>query len=229
MKIVNSIGMAGTALLLFVFTGTSQAYSVVPDFNIGGVPDAGFAHVENNNLKVTFAKNGSSGYKLTATYDPPGTGSFKVQTNPGTAYNVTGSKTFSLTSFFNNSLGFTSGSLLLKGKVSGLGINSDTTLWSASLSNFGYDINPFDGSPISLGWRTNGPSGALKNLFDPGGSSESIYLWGFNSLNLSKLLSKQAISFNAQGITTVPIPAAVWLFGSALMGMGVIGRRKAVA
>jgi hypothetical protein len=24
----------------------------------------------------------------------------------------------------------------------------------------------------------------------------------------------------------VPVPAAVWLFGSALAGMGVIGRRK---
>jgi hypothetical protein len=30
-------------------------------------------------------------------------------------------------------------------------------------------------------------------------------------------------------VATVPVPAAVWLFGSALMGMGVIGRRKAAA
>jgi len=30
-------------------------------------------------------------------------------------------------------------------------------------------------------------------------------------------------------IAAVPIPAAVWLFGSALMGLGVIGRRKAMA
>jgi len=30
-------------------------------------------------------------------------------------------------------------------------------------------------------------------------------------------------------ITTVPVPAAVWLLGSALMGLGVIGRRKAMA
>jgi len=30
-------------------------------------------------------------------------------------------------------------------------------------------------------------------------------------------------------VSAVPVPAAVWLFGSALMGMGVIGRRKAVA
>jgi hypothetical protein len=30
-------------------------------------------------------------------------------------------------------------------------------------------------------------------------------------------------------VSAVPLPAAVWLFGSALMGMGLIGRRKAVA
>jgi hypothetical protein len=35
-----------------------------------------------------------------------------------------------------------------------------------------------------------------------------------------------ALSGNTITVTAVPVPAALWLFGSALAGMGIIGRRK---
>jgi len=38
-----------------------------------------------------------------------------------------------------------------------------------------------------------------------------------------RLARTASISFST---TAVPAPAAVWLFGSALAGMGIIGRRK---
>jgi hypothetical protein len=34
------------------------------------------------------------------------------------------------------------------------------------------------------------------------------------------------LTINNTGFSAVPIPAAVWLFGSALGGLGVFGRRK---
>lgn len=55
------------------------------------------------------------------------------------------------------------------------------------------------------------------------GQVYSIYLGGFDGLDNWGPHAGYAID-----ITTapVPVPAAVWLFGSALAGMGVIGRRK---
>jgi hypothetical protein len=38
--------------------------------------------------------------------------------------------------------------------------------------------------------------------------------------------AKYQVSFSTAAAAPVPIPAAVWLFGSALAGLGVIGRRK---
>jgi hypothetical protein len=33
-------------------------------------------------------------------------------------------------------------------------------------------------------------------------------------------------NFNLQGVSAVPVPAAVWLFGSSLLGLVGIARRK---
>jgi len=35
-----------------------------------------------------------------------------------------------------------------------------------------------------------------------------------------------SLSFDVVSASPVPLPAAVWLFGSALAGMGMVGRRK---
>jgi hypothetical protein len=33
--------------------------------------------------------------------------------------------------------------------------------------------------------------------------------------------------FDNIGLTAVPVPAAVWLLGSALLGVGIVARRRA--
>lgn len=60
-------------------------------------------------------------------------------------------------------------------------------------------------------------SGDLR--FSPGTSSAF-----FASEDADKLLGNVTIQ-----LTAVPLPAAVWLFGSALAGIGVLGRRRAAA
>ena len=53
------------------------------------------------------------------------------------------------------------------------------------------------------------------------GQVYTIYLGGFRAGDWTE--TRNLYSLNIQA---VPVPAAVWLFGSALAGMGVIGRRK---
>jgi hypothetical protein len=214
MKRFNSLAMTGAALALLAFTGAARAMSAVPDWNVAGIPDAGFAHFQNG-VKVTFAKNGSN-WKLTAANNG---GSQLFQTDPSHAYSL--SKTsFVLTANFNSSLNFTGGNMELKGKIPGLGVNSVISLWKTSLSGFGVDMNPFDGSPFALGFATSGHSGWASRYAN--GSPESVYLFAPNLATLAfKLFNHQGLSMsvNATALTTVPVPAAVWLLGSALIGL----------
>lgn len=53
------------------------------------------------------------------------------------------------------------------------------------------------------------------------GQIYTIVLGGNNGVNWNQQFDGYTLN-----ITTVPIPAAVWLFGAALVGTGVIGRRK---
>jgi hypothetical protein len=52
------------------------------------------------------------------------------------------------------------------------------------------------------------------------GTLNEYYGYSINSLNDEEILS-------VAGVTTVPVPAAAWLFASALLGLGVVKRRKA--
>lgn len=69
-----------------------------------------------------------------------------------------------------------------------------------------------------------------------GGSAANVGDWNYNgpgavldgSGNPTNALNARGFTFTigAAQAAPVPVPAAVWLFGSALAGMGVIGRRK---
>lgn len=54
----------------------------------------------------------------------------------------------------------------------------------------------------------------------------SIYLGGFQGGDWTTTRDNYQLEILGQNAAPVPIPAAVWLFGSALAGMGVVGRRK---
>jgi len=188
-----------------------------------GIPEAGFPHFQDA-VKVSFAKNGSN-WKLTATQ---ANGTHLFQLDPDSSYNVT-SASYSLTANFDKRLNFTSGNLKIDGKVPGMGVNRSTTLWKTSLTDFGVDFNPLDGSPIALGFETSGHSGWATQFSS--GAPESVSLFSPNLTTLAlNLFGHRGVSasINSTAITTVPVPAAVLLFGSALAGMAAFGRRKAM-
>lgn len=209
-----------TALLFTLFTGNALASSTVPDWNISGIPDAGFPHFEDS-VKVTFARSGSN-WKLTANER---SGTHRFQLSPTEAYKVT-NVDFSLEALFDTNLRFKGGELEIEGKINGLGVNTKTTLWEASLTDFGVDYNPFDGSPIALGFETDN-HGGWATLFDSG-MPESVYLFTPSLWTLALNVAGgngTSVNINATALTTVPVPAAVWLLGSGLMAL-LGGRRR---
>jgi hypothetical protein len=105
--------------------------------------------------------------------------------------------------------------------------NSDSSRHQAYLNNGA--VNPGAPGPLGsslgnfLGWAKSDTQGttasATLSLFLTAGQYTMI-LGGYDGTTAGGNLAYTAT------ISAVPLPAAVWLFGSALAGMGVIGRRK---
>jgi hypothetical protein len=76
----------------------------------------------------------------------------------------------------------------------------------------------------SLPLNTVNALNALYGKGDISGGSPSTYNGIFNNYQL-KVNGNVAIA--SLPVAAVPLPAAVWLFGSALAGLGVVGRKKA--
>jgi hypothetical protein len=152
---------------------------------------------------------------LKATYD---TGiNFSVLAYPNKVFTVKNT-TYSLNANFNGSGVFQNGTVSIKGQISGLGINTTQTLMTANLTAFGKDSSGY-----IYGFNTaNIVCNALINTYAQCTTSEVVYLALFNS---EKSLNK---SWSTKGIalTSVPIPAAAWLFGSGLVGLAGVARRR---
>ena len=219
----------GFAILLYLSPSLGFGASAVPNFIIGGVPPAGFPHFENP-ASITLTKTGAGSaatFQLTSASTP---GSFIFQYNPTSAYAVAG--TYSLTANFNAAGTFTGGTLAINGTIPGYNgpgtAPAPTTqnLFSANLVGFGYDIIP-DNSPVALGFMTQDFSGWATQFSD--GSAESAYLYSFNVPGLMSMFTNpkfRTITFQGSAMTTVPIPAAVWLFGPGLALIAGFRRKK---
>lgn len=95
-------------------------------------------------------------------------------------------------------------------------------LTSSAGSNFGIQ---------AFGFNTNGlvPPLTIANLLLPGGWSPAIgnqTMDGFGRFDVEASGTGSTRQAFFCGSTPVPVPAAVWLFGSGLIGLIGIGRRK---
>jgi hypothetical protein len=90
----------------------------------------------------------------------------------------------------------------------------------------------FGGATASLNWNGTGPitsgvflnvSSVLYGLTGNGGTGQ-LQSYDLGSFSLS---SAGVLTFTANGGSSVPLPAAVWLLGSGLLGLAGVGRRRA--
>ena len=111
-----------------------------------------------------------------------------------------------------------SGTVSIKGKMKDLGIKKQSLLMKADLMDFANDEN-------ILGFNTDNIV-CHQAIIDAVGctSSESVYL----SL-IEDIFESGASKVRTAGVavTTVPVPAAVWLFASGLLGLAGMARRRA--
>ena len=200
--------LAVTSVLLITTVASSSVYaSIIPGITDPSLPQ--FKH----NVKLQ-ANNGSWSAKTN-------NGNKAFTFNDGTTiWNGDGFK-FNFSATFNKNTGiFDSGSMSIQGTIPGLGITDKmTVLMSADLSSFGYLPNS-----SLLGFNTS------NIICDPGlgvtcTTAESVFFdlgmsWGATFDPLSH------INTTAIATTSVPLPAAVWLFGTGLGFMGTIARRR---
>jgi hypothetical protein len=159
-------------------------------------------------------------------------GSFAFTLDDGDNQTITGGH-YQLTANIDSSGSLLSGTLNITGAVTGLGIHdSNTLLLSGDISAFGYHyqhetITEFLGLDISLfDFRVDQLSGALAGYYSAGlyVSMSSTTNTDFSGSFASDFLVNELYIGNT---ALVPVPAAVWLLGSGLLGLVAVARRRA--
>ena len=230
---MNKIGLLGTicaSALTFSLSNSAQAAFVIDDFNVNslssvtdnsvGGPVTGPSVIDGANIVM----NGAAGWTRTLTADlTAGDTMETVVCNGCLAGHVTMAG--------GNSNGI--GTYTYAG--SAIDLSSYTLLgfdWGADLAGAGVDIIVGDGTNTSTAASWTG-------LAATGGSAPGDLVaqalmgitWG--SVNSSAVTSLQFVVTGVQNldsiidnISAVPVPAAVWLFGSGLLGLVGVARRK---
>jgi hypothetical protein len=223
-KVLVLVGVVG----IFAFGSASSFASTTlttGQYELPGIVSSSLPAFETP-VRVSYLNN-SSGSKITAVFNYMGGDSnlvFSSQT-----FGVQNTK-YRLTAFFDSYNVFQSGTVQIRGKIPGLvsghGIQ---TLMTANLTSFASNA-----LGDLLGFNTdNIVCHPDINVFASCTTSESVYL------ALSKGIFEDGKKegwekfgkFTTTGvaITSIPVPAAVWLFGSGLLGLSAVARRKKMA
>ena len=107
----------------------------------------------------------------------------------------------------------------ISGKIDSL--NATGLLMSANLTG----VYGQDGSLVGFNTKDIWCSAAINDAIGGGGctSAEVVYFLLDGTLDLN---AKHSQKFYGTAYTSVPLPATVWLFGSGILGLIGISRRK---
>lgn len=203
-KLTSWLALTGM-LVVTAFAGSSATAATM----IPGIPDAGtpaFTHI----VKLS-ANQGKWSARLNG-----GNKDFFLNTGhqilPGEAFK------FNFDATFNKQTGvFEGGSMSIQGTLPGLNIlDKFTVLMSADLTGFGTAGNLIGFNTANI---VCNPALGLNCT-----TNESV-IFVLNSVFGGDGLTKLT-NATATAITTVPLPAAVWLFGSGLCFIAVTARRR---
>ena len=240
----NQTGGSLTAGGLYVNTGGTFNYSG-GSLSVGNVVNDGAFHVTETNVSYTgsFTNNGSY-------ISDPAVSHFNDLTVGNSGYLVGGAgDQFVISgSFFNNSAQSSQWNTLQADLVFDTSGSHTLTLAGTDLgatqaayaNNFAWgDLSLGSGASLTLTGNSSGGNALYVELLDLAGglgqlsqisSSGNIYYDA--NLSGNSYLGGLQYALNGGGFltpVTVPVPPAVWLFGSALAGFTLFGRRKTKA
>jgi hypothetical protein len=124
-----------------------------------------------------------------------------------------------IASSFNNDLAYVNGTGVTLSWSAG---NSTTNVWGAGTGDVGGSVNLYGAGPDQSGITL----GQSVSLFGITGNGSKGQLQTYD-LGDNLTLSASGVLTVSSGTPTVPLPAAVWLFGSGLLGLLGVGRRRA--
>jgi hypothetical protein len=227
-----------TALSIAFMGASALAAGTADAWNAPGISEPSYPEFTNygtNPVNVEFGLIGGSTHSIDGYTAPAGDyvlaatgtadGAFFYSAN--TLQTVNG-ESYSMDAVFNSKGQWLSGGVTIYGCAPpGQGCSQTTNLYTASFDRFGIAT-----SPVALGFETNVSTvtGWAKQFqhYD-----ESLYLFAAglapldNALASGKNIPKWFSLSGVGAITSVPLPAAAWLLGPALVGMfGVMGRRN---
>jgi hypothetical protein len=129
--------------------------------------------------------------------------------------------TFDLSAIIDDVGSLSGGSIIIGGTVASIGANSGTLL-TGTLTDIGFK-DAGGGDPLEFLFSVTG--GDLAGLY---GGTGGIILTGtgFTSWVTSFQNASSTGMSDTFTVSPVPVPAAVWLFGSALLGLAGFGRHS---
>jgi hypothetical protein len=203
-------------LSIFLFASSVSAFSLT------GIPDSGKPAFWN---EVTIDMNDAGSKNGEARVNIKGRGdfAFKDGSNP----KWFGEKViFKLQAFYNDAGDFLSGSMHIKGGIAGLGIEKGTTLMTADLIgwNLTEDTSGMNGWSKLWGFATDNIV-CSPMLLVHCTQAESVYV-ALDGAGFDGDFSNGRYLTSGFAVTTVPVPAAAWLFGSALGLLGWVRSRN---
>jgi hypothetical protein len=221
--------LTGMVVLASAILGTAPAAASnlvpAPDgsvqgYSLPGVSPAGWPNFENN-VTVRVIEQGNHGAMLIAR---GGTGKRNFfNYKPDINYQILGGS-YLLRAYFDSSDNLIGGSVRITGSIDTEYGRASGVLMTAKLGdpgrndgidwNYSSDLIGFDTYDIQCH--------SVISMFSCRSTAESVYLsldaGGFNGL--------ENYTSTGLAVTTVPVPAAVWLFGSGLLGLVGTARRK---
>ncbi len=165
---------------------------------------------------------GTAGFGGVVSFSPCGGDFTGTNINIG-SLTIAGSTSDGAYAVTDGVLSFNTGtqSLNIQGSVAGLGISSQTLL-SSTMDDFSYDYS--NGNTLNF-FEASGSSALSTNLLSAIGLSGTGFDYLAYSIDVNSL--GQVVDAGVVNTTSVvPLPAAAWLFGSAILGLLGVARRK---
>ena len=212
LRSLNRFILIFLALLGLSISSQVQA-AIFPALNL----TPGTPNITSSFITVDYIGNSISG-NLTAT------GFANVLSPPGApAGNIAGG-TFDIFANINENAMTASGTLTIGGTVASLGFNSGTLL-TGVLADIGAGV----GDPLEFLFTvTGGDAAGLIGIQAGVILSQSGYSGSFSCNFSSGPFQALSDTFSAP-VNPVPVPAAIWLFGTALIGLVGFSKRRKVA